>query len=621
MTRAALILLAAFSLASAPCAADDAPKPQRVLSLFPNEVLGALAVSPDGTRLAALDGKKLWLLSLPDGNVLASTDAGLALFNTTFLFSPDGAKLAFSSELDYLKIFDGRTGKPLKTGLPQDVSLVKDIDAGFTLASSYSDGVYELATGKKVLDLKGKSQRIALSSDGRLAASASGNDSVVWELPEGRELWRRPGPASGADAFVFSPDGKTLAQLNGNSITVLDARTGSELGSTGRDGRYDRPIYSPDSSAFALHKGSGVALFSSSAAPLRTLENKDGLNPGAAAFSPDGREIYAAVGYGSIQRYNVSDGSVAGGVGAVGSIVAMAVSPDGKTLAASYMNSGIVLIDLASGKLKRRLPSQPNAFRLAFSPDGRRLAAGGPAGSAIKVYDQDGAVVYTLASDAIESLQFSPDGKRLLVGSGYETQLWNMDTGALVTKLADHGALSALTPDGKRVVSAIMDSVVLWNPLTGAIVRDFEGLKVSGEDRAAQALALSPDGKLLAAGDDHGVVALWELGSAKLLHTLKAQAKAIKSLRFTDGGRKLLVTQGESYDPVRPTLFDAASGEKLPLPEIGKTGCATLVPGERLLLACDGRDVLVWRLAPEPATGTAAAAPKPKPAHARKPRK
>ena len=602
MTRAVLALLAAFFAASPPpCAADEGPKPERVLSLFPTEVLGALAVSPDGTRLAALDGKKLWLLSLPEGNVLASADAGLALFNTTFLFSPDGSKLAFSSELDYLKIFDGRTGKPLKTGLPQDVSLVKDVDAGFTLASSYSDGVYELATGTKVLDLKGKSQRIALSNDGRLAASESGGDDVVWQLPEGRELWRHPDSASGAVAFVFSPDGKTLAKLSGNSVVILDASTGSEIGSTTRVSQYDRPVYSPDSSVFALKQGVGIELFSPSAAPLRTLENKDGLNPGAAAFSRDSQSVYAAVGYGSIQRYNVSDGSVAGGVGAVGDIVAMAVSPDGKTLAAAYMNSGIVLIDLASGKLKRRLPSQPNVFRLAFSPDGRRLAAGGPAGSALKVYDQDGAVVYTLASDAIESLEFTPDGKRLLVGSGYETQLWNMDTGELVTKLSDHGALSALTPDGKRVVSAIMDSVVLWNPLTGAIVRDFEGLKVAGENRSAQALALSPDGKLLAAGDDHGAVALWELGSAKLLRTLKAQDKAIKSLRFTDGGRKLLVTQGESYDPVRPTLFDAASGEKLPLPEIGKTGCATLIPSERVLLACDGREVLAWRLAPEPA--------------------
>ena len=617
MIRCALAVLAALSLAAAPCLADDGPKPERRIPLGADGRIWALAASKDGRRLAELDEKgRLWILSVPDGNVLASSSTALQYIDQADLFfSADGSKLGLNYRYGgnpRAALFDGRTAKGLKLALPAGVEPAA-LNSGLTAVAAW-EGVFDLATGKKLTDVRAQ----ALSPDGRLAASMKSTFErpnwvrtvTVQELPGGAEVWHRDSQSENVlVGLVFSSDGKTLAELFSDRRAVfVDARTGSELGSTGRGSFVGLPRYSPDGSSFAMSDASeDLELFSAPATPRLKLKLEGGFNNHtmeAAAFSPDGSSLYAGDSTG-IGRFSVSDGAQNGGVGPVGTIQALALSPDGKTLAALFYGSGIVLLDVSSGRILHLLPTQLFASALAFSPDGARVAAGEQNGP-LKVFDTKGKLVYTLAANSAQSAAFSPDGKKLLVCSASGAQVYNMETGDLIESFDGGGWLNAWTPDAKHVAIAALNKVVLWNPVTGVMVRDYTGLP---DSVGLRSLAISPDGKLVAAGDDHGGVTFWELGSAKLLRTVKAGDNEVETLRFMGGGRKLLAMSGNYSAGRRAALFDAATGETLPFPAPAerKAGCAVLGAGERTLLTCENRAVDVWRLAPEPAKPARAA--------------
>jgi WD40 repeat protein len=67
----------------------------------------------------------------------------------------------------------------------------------------------------------------------------------------------------------------------------------------------------------------------------------------------------------------------------------------------------------------------------------------------------------------------------------------------------------AFHPDGKTVFTSADDQFVYqWGAESGEQIQAF-----SGEGKEFYDLALSPDGSLLAAGDQDGNIRLWNVGS------------------------------------------------------------------------------------------------------------
>jgi WD40 repeat protein len=237
------------------------------------------------------------------------------------------------------------------------------------------------------------------------------------------------------------------------------------------------------------------------------------------AFSPDGKMIAGAGGGpqrdGEIKIWDARSHQLLKTMrGHKDCIYSVAWSPDGKLLASGSYDRAVKLWDAATGKEVRNLQDHIDAvFAVAFSPDGKRLASASQ-DRTVKIWDvATGRRLYTLsdASDGLTSVAYSPSGDRVAaVGYDKTIYVWRLaeDDGHLGQSLiADQDSLLVLvwSPDGKVIVTSSSDGSIRFRDtkldLMGVIDRQSDWV---------EALAMSPDGKWLAAGRYNGTLSLYD---------------------------------------------------------------------------------------------------------------
>lgn len=277
-------------------------------------------------------------------------------------------------------------------------------------------------------------------------------------------------------------------------------------------------------------------------------------------------------------------------------VSSVAFSPDGRFLASGDWDGIVNLWDPASGDLVRTLEKAYGHRALAFSPDSRMLASA--VQDAVKLYDVDtGEVIRTLAAEnqSVDSLAFSPDGA-LLLGSGQEVLLWDVETGERLNRtFANSRGQSvrniegvAFSPDGLLVFAGSLDdNVWIWDVESGEIVHALEHpddvnaialspdgtllaslltgkiwlwdmtsdepdhIEIEYDGSLALTLAFSPDGSLLA-GASHGTSAnldsaalVWDVASGELVYVLIGHSKTIECVAFSPDGTMLASASGD----------------------------------------------------------------------------
>jgi WD40 repeat protein len=196
-------------------------------------------------------------------------------------------------------------------------------------------------------------------------------------------------------------------------------------------------------------------------------------------------------------------------------IYSVAWSLDGKLIASGSYDKMVKLWDVASGKEVQNLQDHIDAvFAVAFSPDGKRLASASQ-DRTVKIWDvASGRRLYTLgdASDGLTSIEYSPSGDRIAAG-GYDKTIyvWRLaDSNASLVQslIADDGSILALvwTPDGKTIVTSSSDGSIRF--------RDAVSLGplrvIDHQPDWVQALSISPDGTMLAAGRYNGSLTMYD---------------------------------------------------------------------------------------------------------------
>lgn len=549
-----------------------------------------LAFSPDGKVVAtaqwntvhlwdAVSGKQVKRLSAPEFQWYVSTVA----------FSPDGRKVAVMDLFaHHIIVWKVDKENPL-----------------FTAEVNGRRVAHQMVMAK-----------IVFSSDGKTLYTGDEKTIHAWDAETGKETQCISYDGTDTYGIVISGDGKRFATA-GNSkgiVRLWDAQTGKLLHDLDHHRRLVRcAAFSPDGSLLASGGDDRmVRLWDvKSGKEIRKFEgHEDDLV--AVAFAPNGKGLATANrkhfdGIETIRLWDLKKEAekprktiVAPGA------TALEYSPDGKTLAWISCKQGVHLLDATTGE--ERIPFESHygdVNAVAYSLDGRSIATAS-SDRTIRLWEAETGKpkgVLRGHKDSVNAVAFSPDGKWLASGSKDRTGiLWDVEKQKLRFSCKGHGNevhAVVFAPDGKTLwiggYNCILQS---WDVRTGKELQTINVEEKDFRDRNS-ALAISPDGRLLAGGGDN--VRLHDARSGRLLRTVLRKLW-VTSLAFSPDGRTL-ACGGENRTTV---LWELASGkERARLPGHWNHRGALAFSPDGKLLASGSHDpggdmnkvVHVWELA------------------------
>jgi WD40 repeat protein len=120
----------------------------------------------------------------------------------------------------------------------------------------------------------------------------------------------------------------------------------------------------------------------------------------------------------------------------------------------------------------------------------------------------------------------------------------------------------ALSPDGRLLASGGSD-LLLWSAPDGVLLKN-----LAGHAQPVLAVAISPDGRLLASGSKDKTIKLWSLPGGAPMMDLAGHAEAVSSISISPDGRLLISASIDGSIK----LWSLPDGKPLPVCLMDPTG-------------------------------------------------
>ena len=395
-----------------------------------------------------------------------------------------------------------------------------------------------------------------LAGTWRIALCADDDAVVVWELEPRRERWRRS-IAHRRATLVTAVDGKQWVVIvtHTNEVVVLDAASGNLVHRRKvaiSTGYADLLVGSGRGEHVAISEGRILNVLALRTAEL-VFSDRTCQGNGIAAIAP-GTDRFALV---------CSDGELA--------------MFDLKTLAITH---GATIPAVAA--------VYPTAA--ALSTDATTLAIGGVRGDLVRVElaTETAAQVHRIVDGRIDRVAFA-DRARIVVASERDgARIWDLDAAVELARLPiSVGAYVSVEAEGLVAGGRRITRFALPSAMAPRVLAVPVGLS---------AIAITPDGALVAAARGDGVVSILARATGHVAGELRLGTAVVKSVDFSLDGERLAAALSTEF--ASPRIYRAGSWEPLPIDDARRPARRVVFTGEGELLGVHFDPPLsVWSVA------------------------
>ncbi|MGH8909524.1 MAG: hypothetical protein ACRD0K_24260 [Egibacteraceae bacterium] len=487
--------------------------------------------SPDGSRIvtASSDGTaRVWddetnWIVLPghDGVVFSAQ------------WSPDGSRIVTASSDRTVRVWNAETGDQLA---------MRTVDERISVATFSPDGTRVIAGGDQV-------------------SVAGAGAAYLWEWVDGPPVQLSGGKPE------FSPDGRYVLTVDGQTVRVWDARTGMRV--IELEG-HEEPVtvarFSSDSASIVSgsEDGTGRIWDVATGAPLAELRgHQDPVTD--VAFSPQQPDpfrliVVTASEDGTARVWNPQIGRVAGGH----QLNRASFSADGALVVGAGIDGVARVWRVDTGEQLAALDAGPQPLgSAAFSRDGRYIVTGGNDGI-VRIWEwrTEGApVAQVQVGGRASPAAFDPLGRFVVIaGVDNDARIWEWGADNPLQFLRGHQSLvrdATFSPDGSLVVTASLEDLTarVWDAATGAELHT-----LSGHSRPVLRAGFSPDGRSIVTAGEDMTARIWDAATGQLRRTMDHESD-VRDAAFSPDGDYI----GTGADDGTVGVWDASTGQRLGL--------------------------------------------------------
>ncbi len=311
-----------------------------------------------------------------------------------------------------------------------------------------------------------------------------------------------------------------------------------------------------------------------------------------AAPTRDGRRVVTAGADGSVRVWQLGGKPVGRILTTYGSpAYAAALSPDGKFVGSVAQDGEVGLTPIDGGVTRRlfRLPGREQSYSISGGPGG--FVIGTTHGLVRVIPTLPGAAPYVLgrhttAATQVWTVAFNPAGTKVVSGGDDgHAYIWDVSSRSSI-RLDPGGTVygARFSPNGRSVATVGSDGDLrLWDTASGAPVG--RPLKIS--DETLSSVGFSADGERVVTTSEHGVIAVTDLRSGRLLTQIQSGIAA--SAAFVPASDQIVTADDDGTLRFWTPLAVRALFTKATDPSFSPDGARVLGSGS------DG--VQVWDLA------------------------
>ena len=344
---------------------------------------------------------------------------------------------------------------------------------------------------------------VNFNSTGTLAATGGVLGMVeIWDVATWTPLFIIPVHTHSIRQVHFSPDGSQLVAIAGDTAQILDVATGTILHSlTG----HKRPVYD-------------------------------------VAYNPEGTQIATASFDDTVKLWDALTGELLITITEnTESVLCVKYNPEGNLVASSSYDGMVRVFNSTTGELLQTLEGHTEVpYEMEYTEDGKTLFTIAQDNTVCSWDVATGDVNEVWEVPPVSEFTQSPDGRIIMLNS-YENpvRVWDLETDETLFTfdgvfLPPFHAMTYNPDDEQLRTGAFDDGVWVWN------VTAWELLEVvQGEMERSEAIATSPDGRLLAVALDNGDIAL-NTPEGETLARLIGHTMPVVGLAFTPDSRQLI---------------------------------------------------------------------------------